>query len=211
MPTRGRFVCHVHCLVHDGAVRSSPCGPHHESFRWNLYHMFVSAYFTSQSFVFDWLWYLSCFNDKCVSIPFLSGILMWIPILLDLRIFHLNFFWTGVSLFKWIRSFSTSARSTQVFSMLFVSSVPSCLCFPALPPFLFNDSYIWIKYSSYGCEVSSLFPSMFLSGDSHEDTNGTSSLSFLVLLSSPVDSIQAFGVWSYSFPYFNAFSCRCNS
>ena len=27
MPTRGRFVCHVHCLVHDGDVRSSPCRP----------------------------------------------------------------------------------------------------------------------------------------------------------------------------------------
>ena len=52
MPTRGRFVCHVHSLVHDGAVRSSPCGPHHENFGRNLYHMFVPAYSASQSFVF---------------------------------------------------------------------------------------------------------------------------------------------------------------
>ena len=52
MLTRGRFICHVHCLVHDGVVRSSPCGPHHENFRRNLYHMFVPAYFASQSFVF---------------------------------------------------------------------------------------------------------------------------------------------------------------
>ena len=51
MPTRGRFVCHVHCLVHDGAVRSSPCGPHHENFGRNLYHMFVPAYSASQYFV----------------------------------------------------------------------------------------------------------------------------------------------------------------
>ena len=51
LPTRGRFVCHVHCLVHDGAVRSSPCRPHHENFRRNLYHMFVLAYFASQSIV----------------------------------------------------------------------------------------------------------------------------------------------------------------
>ena len=50
MPTRGRFVCHVHCLVHDGAVRSSPCRPHHENFGRNLYHMFVPAYSASQSF-----------------------------------------------------------------------------------------------------------------------------------------------------------------
>ena len=27
MLTWGRFVCHVHCLVHDGVVQSSPCGP----------------------------------------------------------------------------------------------------------------------------------------------------------------------------------------
>ena len=52
MPTRGRFVCHVHCLVHDGAVRSSPCGPHQENFGRNLYHMFVLAYSASQPFVF---------------------------------------------------------------------------------------------------------------------------------------------------------------
>ena len=51
MLTRGRFVCHVHCLVHDGAVRSSPCGPHHENFGRNLYHMFVPAYSASQYFV----------------------------------------------------------------------------------------------------------------------------------------------------------------
>ena len=51
MPTRGRFVCHVHYLVHDGAVQSSPCRPHHENFRRNLYHMFVPAYLASQSFV----------------------------------------------------------------------------------------------------------------------------------------------------------------
>ena len=51
MLTRGRFVCHVHCLVHDGAVRLSPCGPHHENFGRNLYHMFVPAYSASQYFV----------------------------------------------------------------------------------------------------------------------------------------------------------------
>ena len=52
MPTRGRFVCHVHCLVHDGAVRSRPCGPHHENFGRNLYHMFVPAYSASQILCF---------------------------------------------------------------------------------------------------------------------------------------------------------------
>ena len=67
MPTRGRFVCHVHYLVHDGAVRSSPCRPHHKNFGRNLYHMFVPAYFASQSFVLFCfvLWYSSCFEVKC--------------------------------------------------------------------------------------------------------------------------------------------------
>ena len=55
MPTRGRFVCHVHCLVHDGVVRSSPCRPHHENFGRNLYHMFVPAYSASQYFVLLWI------------------------------------------------------------------------------------------------------------------------------------------------------------
>ena len=77
MPTRGRFVCHVHCLVHDGAVRSSPCRPHHENFGRNLYHMFVPAYSASQSFVFV----LSCgirvaSMSSVDSIPFRNGVLI---------------------------------------------------------------------------------------------------------------------------------------
>ena len=77
MPTQGRFVCHVHCLVHDGAVRSSPCGPHHENFGRNLYHMFVPAYFASQSFVL----FLSCgirvaSESSVDSILFLNGVLI---------------------------------------------------------------------------------------------------------------------------------------
>ena len=79
MLTRGRFVYHVHCLVHDGAVRSSPCRPHHENFGRNLYHMFVLAYFASQSFVFV----LSCgirvaLKSNVNSIPFISGVLVFL-------------------------------------------------------------------------------------------------------------------------------------
>ena len=79
MPTRGRFVCHVHCLVHDGAVRSSPCRPHHENFGRNLYHMFVPAYSASQPFVFV----LSCgirvaSKSNVDSIPFLSDVLIFL-------------------------------------------------------------------------------------------------------------------------------------
>ena len=77
MPTRGRFVCPVHSLVHDGVVRLSPCGPHHENFGRNLYHMFVLAYSASQSFVFV----LSCgirvaSKSNVESIPFLNGVLI---------------------------------------------------------------------------------------------------------------------------------------
>ena len=39
---------------------------------------------------------------------------------------------------------------------------------------------------------------MFLPGDAHEDSNGASSLSFFVLLSSPVDSIQALWIIFFS-------------
>ena len=79
MPTRGRFVCHVHCLVHDGVVRSSPCRPHHENFGRNLYHMFVPGYSASQSFVL----FLSCgirvaSKSSVDSIPLPSGVLIFL-------------------------------------------------------------------------------------------------------------------------------------
>ena len=77
MPTRGCFVCHVHCLVHDGGVRSSQCRPHHENFGRNLYHMFVPAYSASQSFAL----FFSCgirvaSKSNVDSIPFLNGVLI---------------------------------------------------------------------------------------------------------------------------------------
>ena len=70
MLTRGRFVCHVHCLVHDGVVRSSPCGPHHENFGRNLYHMFVPTYFASQSFVLFLIVVFELFRSQML-IPYL--------------------------------------------------------------------------------------------------------------------------------------------
>ena len=111
MPTRGRFVCHVHCLVHDDAVRSSPCRPHHENFGRNLYHMFVPAYSTSQSFVLFWVVVFELLRSQ-----------MLIPYLLEtvFSYFYVNTnpsrssslscqsFSTGVSLFKWIRSLQHS-------------------------------------------------------------------------------------------------------
>ena len=122
MPTRGRFVCHVHCLVHDGVVRSSPCRPHHENFGWNLYHMFVRAYSASQSFVLFWVWYSSCFKVKCGFHPFpkrCSHISMWIQILHDNRDCHVNPFHRCVSL-QVNPITSISARSIPL--ILFFSS-----------------------------------------------------------------------------------------
>ena len=79
MPTRGRFVCHVHCLVHDGVVRSSPCRPHHENFGRNLYHMFVPTYFASQSFVFVFSSGIRVASMSSVdSILFVSGVLIYL-------------------------------------------------------------------------------------------------------------------------------------
>ena len=108
MLTRGRFICHVHCLVHDGVVRSSPCGPHHENFGRNLYHMFAPAYFASQSLFCFESWYSSCFEVKCgfhTLSKRCSHISLGILNLLDHWVCHLNFFSTGVLFFKWIRSF----------------------------------------------------------------------------------------------------------
>ena len=78
---------------------------------------------------------------------------------------------------------SISTRSTQVFSTAFVSSISSCLCF-SHPPSLcfFEDPDFFIKYPFILVKSHHSFPSIFLSGDSHEDRNGASSyhsLSFL--------------------------------
>ena len=138
MPTRGRFVCHVHCLVHDGVVRSSPCGPHHENFGRNLYHMFVPAYSASQSFVFFWVVVFELLRSQML-IPYLFQMVFsysyvntnpsW-----SLRL-SCQFFPTGVFLFKWIRSL----RHSQDLLSLLLNGVcfhPSqvSFVFPAHPP-----------------------------------------------------------------------------
>ena len=77
MLTCGRFVCHVHCLVHDGVVRSSPCGPHHKNFGRNLYHMFVSGLFCKPNPLFCFICGIRVASMSSVdSIPFLNGVLI---------------------------------------------------------------------------------------------------------------------------------------
>ena len=139
MPTRGRFVCHVYCLVHDGAVRSSPCRPHHENFGRNLYHMFVPAYFVSQSFALFWV-VVSELLQCQVLIPYLPQMVFSYS---DVntnpsRSSSLSFqflFNRRVSL-QVDPIISTSARSSISSSQrcLFHPS-PSWLCFPLSHPF----------------------------------------------------------------------------
>ena len=108
-------------------------------------------------------------------------------------------FSTSVSLFKWIRSFSPSARSILSFSQRCSFQLPQvAFVFPALPPFLFKDSDILIMYPFIDGKSLHSFPSMFLSGDSHEDSNGASSSSFLIPFSSPVDSSQVLLIIPFS-------------
>ena len=187
MPTRGRFVCHVHCLVHDGAVRSSPCRPHHENFGRNLYHMFVPAYSASQSFVLFWVVVFELLQCQ-VLIPYLSEMVFSYS---DVNTnpsrqsrLSCQSFSTGVFLFKWVRSLQ---HQQDHLSLLLNGVCFICLqvafVFPTLPPFCFSSRTKISSSSIHFIDGKFLhsFPSMFLSGDSHEDSNGASSSSFLVL------------------------------
>ena len=55
--------------------------------------------------------------------------------------------------------FNINKINYQFFSTVFVSFVSSCLCFPAHPPFFFEDSYFFIKYPFYYGSLSILLPS----------------------------------------------------
>ena len=188
MPTRGRFVCHVHCLVHDGAVRSSPCRPHHENFGRNLYHMFVLAYFASQSFVLFWVVVFELLRSQML-IPYLFQMVFsysyvntnpsW-----SSSLSCQSFFLTGVSLLKWIRSRQhLQDHLSLLLNVVCVIHLQVAFVFPTLPPFCFSSRTKISSSSIHFIDGKFLhsFPSMFLSGDSHEDSNGASSSSFLVL------------------------------
>ena len=153
MLVRGHFVCHVHCLVHDGAVRSSLCGPHHENFGRNLYHMFVLAYSASQSFVFV----LSCgirvaSMSSVDSIPFRNGVLI---LRCEYQSFSIIEFSISISFHRRVSLqvdpiISTTARSS-ISSSQRCSFHPSQVVFvvpPSHPCFL-KDSDFSIEYPSY--------------------------------------------------------------
>ena len=165
----------------------------------NLYHMYLfRLILQAKSFVLFYLWYSSCFEVKCWFHTFpkrCSHIPMWILILLIYRDCHPN-------------SISNRCASLQddpiILPICKINSKFSQRClfhpsqvvfvFPALLPFFLKDSDFLIKYPFIDGKSPHSFPSMFLSGDSQEDTNGVSSLSFFVLFSSSVDLTQAFGV-----------------
>ena len=118
MPTRGRFVCHVHCLVHDGAVRSSPCRPHHEktSDEISVICLLWLILRANPLFLF-----LSCgirvaSMSSVDSIPSPNGVLILrcgYQSFLIIKIV-LSILFTSVFLFKWIRSLQHSQDQLSV-------------------------------------------------------------------------------------------------
>ena len=98
-------------------------------------------------------------------------------------------------LFKWIRSLQHLQDQLSVLlnGVCFIR-LQVAFVFPVLPPLFLQRLRFLNQVSFYSCEVSPFFSFIFLPGDSHEDSNGASSLSFFVLFSSPADSIRVFGV-----------------
>ena len=104
-----------------------------------------------------------------------------------------------MSLLKWIRS----RQHLQDHLSLLLNGVcfirlQVAFVFPTLPPFCFSSRTKISSSSIHFIDGKFLhsFPSMFLSGDSHEDSNGASSSSFLIPFSSPVDSSQDLSIIS---------------
>ena len=96
----------------------------------------------------------------------------------------MSILFTGVFLFKWIRTFQHPQDQVSVLlnGVCFIR-LQVAFVFPTLPPFCFSSRTKISSSSIHFIDGKFLhsFPSMFLSGDSHEDSNGASSLSFLVL------------------------------
>ena len=171
----------------------------------------------AKSFVLFYLWYSSCFEVKCWFHTFskwCSHIPMWILILLDHRVCLVNPFFN--------RCVSPQVDPfTSTFARSFITSSQWCcfirlqvaFVFPTLPPFYFSSRTKISSSSIHFIDGKFLhsFPSMFLSGDSHEDSNGASSLSFLVLFFSGGFN-SSFGIKHTPFLFFPMlFLCWCTS
>ena len=131
--------------------------------QFRVYHMFVFSLFCKPILCFV----LSCgirvaSMSSVDSIPFPNGVLILrceYQSFLIIKIVFINPFLTGLLLFKWIRTFQHPQDPISAFSMVFVSSIPSCLCFSRPPSLVFfEDSDFLIKYQFYSCEGSSFLP-----------------------------------------------------
>ena len=124
--------------------------------------------------------------------------------LLDLRVCHVNSFPTDVLFFSsGSDHFNIREINSQFFATVFIPSAPSCLCFPALPPFSFKESDVLTKYPFIDGKPLHPFPSMFLPGGSHEDVLQVYHSSFFFFSGGLNSSLQC---WSHSFPCFKCFS-----
>ena len=114
------------------------------------------------------------------SILFLNGVLIFLCEYQSFMIIEIvmSILFTGVFLFKWIRSFQQPQDQVSVIlnGVCFIR-LQVAFVFPALPPFFFKDSYFLIKYPFIDGKSLHSFLSIFLSGDSHVYSNGASSSS----------------------------------
>ena len=124
--------------------------------------MFVPAYSASQSFVFV----LSCgirvaSKSNVDSIPSPNGVFILrceYQSFLIIKIV-LSILFTGVFLFKWIRTFQHPQDPISAFSTVFVHPSQVVFVFPPSHPCFSQDSDFFIKYPFYYGSLSILLPS----------------------------------------------------
>ena len=151
----------------------------------------------AKSFVLFYLWYSSCFEVKCWIHTFpkwCSHIAMWILILLDHRVCHVNSF-QPACFFKWIRSFQHSQDQVSLLlnAVCFIR-LQVAFVFPTLPPFCFSSRTKISSSSIHFIDGKFLhsFPSMFLSGDSQEDVLLVCHFNFFSIGELPFKWIRSF-------------------
>ena len=143
----------------------------------------------AKSFVLFYLWYSSCFEVKCWIHTFQAVFSNFYESANPSCLSRLScqFFPTGVLLFKWIRSFSTSARSILSFLNVVRFIRPQvAFVFPRSHPFFSKESDFLIKYPFIHVKSIHSFQSMFLPGDYHE-VGQEFQVRHSLLFSSPVD------------------------
>ena len=180
----------------------------------NLYHMYLfRLILQAKSFVLFYLWYSSCFKVKCWFHTFQAVFSYFYGSTnpFDHRDCHVNSFQPVCFSSSGSDHFNICEINSKFSQRYPFHPSPSCLCFPALPPFFFKDSDFLIMYPFICGKSLHSFLSMFLSGDFPWRCSTVSSSSSFIVVSSPVDPIQAFDIHHIPFLVSNAFSCRCTS